>query len=161
MSYQCYQLVYHIRRTQVALTSLWFIPTLRRNIMAKRNRKAGSKKVDFKAAAAHDDTPVASAVNDATKLAAAVFEREAKPKTPATPQAKATAMGAGYARLAGRPSKQAVTAVFGKTGYALSWQNRAIKMGTTPEELCERFKANPEEVKTAWELLTAKKAATA
>jgi hypothetical protein len=33
--------------------------------------------------------------------------------------ASAVAKGAAYAVLAGRPSKQAVIAVFGKTGYAL------------------------------------------
>jgi hypothetical protein len=34
--------------------------------------------------------------------------------------ASATATGAKFAVLAGRPSKQAVTAVFGSSGYALS-----------------------------------------
>ena len=33
----------------------------------------------------------------------------------------AVAKGAAYAVLATRPSKQAVIAVFGKSGYALSW----------------------------------------
>src|SRR5262249_53773905 len=39
--------------------------------------------------------------------------------------ASAVAKGAAFSVLAGRPSKQAVTAVFGKAGYALSWIARA------------------------------------
>jgi hypothetical protein len=52
--------------------------------------------------------------------------------------ASAVAKGAGYAVLAGRPSKQAVTAVFGKSGYALSRVARAGRLVITPAELCER-----------------------
>ena len=69
--------------------------------------------------------------------------------------ASAVAKGAAYAVLAGRPSKQAVTAVFGKTGYALSWIARADRLGITPEELCERFKTDPNRVKKLWTDLTA------
>jgi hypothetical protein len=61
--------------------------------------------------------------------------------------ASAAAKGAGYAVLAGRPLKQAVVAVFGKTGYALSWLARADRLGITPEELCDRFKNDPNRVK--------------
>lgn len=60
-----------------------------------------------------------------------------------------------YAVLAGRPSQQAVTAVFGKTGYALSWVARAERLGLTPEELCDRFKMDPNRVKKQWAELTA------
>jgi hypothetical protein len=49
--------------------------------------------------------------------------------------ASAVAKGAGYVVLAGRPSKQAVTAVFGKT---LSRVARAGRLAITPAELCER-----------------------
>ena len=73
--------------------------------------------------------------------------------------ASAVAKGAAYAVLAGRPSKQAVTAVFGKTGYALSWIARAGRLGITPEELCERFKSDASRVKKLWAELTADKAA--
>jgi hypothetical protein len=52
--------------------------------------------------------------------------------------------------LAGRPSKQAVIAVFGKTAYALSWVARADCLATTPEELCDRFKTDPNRVKKLW-----------
>jgi hypothetical protein len=69
--------------------------------------------------------------------------------------ASAVAKGAAYAVLAGRPSKQAVTAVFGKTGYALSWTARADRLGITPEELCDRFKTDPNRVKRQWTELTA------
>ena len=65
------------------------------------------------------------------------------------------AKGAAYAVLAGRPSKQAVIAVFGKSGYALSWVARANRLGITPEELCERFKADSNRVKKLWAELAA------
>jgi hypothetical protein len=68
--------------------------------------------------------------------------------------ASAVAKGAAYAVLAGRPSKQAVTAVFGKTGYALSWVLRADCLGITPEGLCGRFKTDPNRVKKLWAELT-------
>ena len=71
--------------------------------------------------------------------------------------ASAVAKGAAYAVLAGRPSKQAVTAVFGKTGYALSWIARADRLGITPEELCERFKTDANKVKKLWAELAAEK----
>ena len=71
--------------------------------------------------------------------------------------ASAVAKGAAYAVLAGRPSKQAVTAVFGKTGYALSWVARADRLGITPEELCERFKTDSNRVKKLWTELTVEK----
>jgi hypothetical protein len=64
--------------------------------------------------------------------------------------ASAVAKGAAYSVLAGRPSKEAVTAVFGKTGYALSWLARADRLGITAEELCDRFKTDPNRVKKLW-----------
>lgn len=70
--------------------------------------------------------------------------------------ASAVAKGAAYAVLAGHPSKQAVTAVFGKAGYALSWIARAGRLGVTPEELCNRFKTDPDRLKKLWAGLTAK-----
>jgi hypothetical protein len=51
----------------------------------------------------------------------------------------------------------AVTAVFGKTGYALSWAARADRLGITPEELCDRFKTDPNRVKKLWAELTVEK----
>lgn len=71
--------------------------------------------------------------------------------------ASAVAKGAAYSVLAGRPSKQAVTAVFGKTGYALSWVVRAGRLGITPEELCYRFKTDSNRVKKLWAELTVEK----
>jgi hypothetical protein len=71
--------------------------------------------------------------------------------------ASAVAKGAAYAVLAGRPSKQAVTALFGKTGCALSWIARADRLGITPEELCDRFKTDANKVKKLWAELTAEK----
>jgi hypothetical protein len=64
--------------------------------------------------------------------------------------ASAAAKGTAYAVLSGRPSKQAVIAVFGKTGYALSWVARADRLGITSEELCDRFKTDPNKVKKLW-----------
>jgi hypothetical protein len=71
--------------------------------------------------------------------------------------ASAVAKGAAYSVLAGRPSKQSVTAVFGKTGYALSWLARADRLGITPEELCDRFKTDSNRVKKLWAELTVEK----
>jgi hypothetical protein len=48
-----------------------------------------------------------------------------------------------------------VTAVFGKTGYALSWIAMADRLGITPEELCDRFKTDANRVKKLWAELTA------
>ena len=71
--------------------------------------------------------------------------------------ASAVSTGAKLAVLAGRPSKHAVTVVFGSSGYALSWLARADRLGITPERLCAKFKADPDGVKADWAALTAKK----
>src|ERR1051326_4715912 len=92
-----------------------------------------------------------------TKMAQANDKPEAAaPKAPAK-NASAVQKGATYAVLAGRPSKQAVTAVFGKTGYSYSWVKRAELMNVTPENLCARFKADPQQVKADWASLLEKK----
>jgi hypothetical protein len=113
--------------------------------MAKKNRK---RNVDVKAAAAHDDTPVA------------VVERpqpqEIIPATVVTKKS-ATAAGASYHQLAGKPEKASVVYVFGKTGYGLSWVNRAVKLGIPPEELCEQFKDDPDGLKVRYATATANK----
>ena len=142
--------------------------------MARKNRK--TKVVDMKKAAAHDvETPEVklpakkrSEKSDwETRVrkyeeqgmtrsdAQAVVDAEDSHKLPAK-NASAVAKGAAYASIAGRPSKQAVTAVFGKTGYAMSWIGRAAKMGIPTEQLCEQFKVNPEQVKEQWAALSAK-----
>jgi len=56
-----------------------------------------------------------------------------------------------------------VTPVFGKTGYALSWVARADRLAITPEDLCDRFKTEPNRIKKPWAELTVvnEKAATA
>ena len=109
--------------------------------MANKSKKARKQKAavfDMKKAAANDqETPIE--VKRVRKSGSAV------------------AKGAAYAVLAGRPSKQAVTAVFGKTGYALSWVARAGRLGITPEELCDRFKTDPTRVKKLWAELIAEK----
>ena len=79
------------------------------------------------------------------------------PETSAPKPITATATGARYSVLAGRPSKQGVVAVFGNTGYSLSWVARAERLGITPEELCEKFKADPDGVKAQWGAVNAKK----
>lgn len=86
-------------------------------------------------------------VVDTKKLAG--NDKTRVPKPPAK-NASAVQKGATYAVLAGRPSKQAVTAVFGKSGYALSWVARAAKMNVTPKNLCARFKADAASVKADW-----------
>jgi len=109
--------------------------------MAKKTKKVRKRKpavVDVKKAAANDkETPI---------------EVKRVPKS-----GSAVAKGAAYSVLAGRPSMQAVSAVFGKTGYALSWVARAARMNVTPENLCARFKAEPERVKADWASLLEKK----
>lgn len=85
--------------------------------------------------------------------------KRAKPaKTRKKHAASAIATGAKLAALAGRPSKQAVTAAFGSSGYALSWLARAEHLGITPERLSAKFKADPGGLKADWAALTAKKA---
>jgi predicted alpha/beta hydrolase len=86
-------------------------------------------------------------------------KKQAKPaKARPKHAASAVATGAKLAALAGRPSKQAVTAVFGTSGYALSWLARAERLGITPVRLCTKFKSDPEGVKADWVALTAEKA---
>jgi hypothetical protein len=82
--------------------------------------------------------------------------RKAAPSNRKLPKRNASAVAkrAAYSVLAGRPSKQAVIAVFGKTGYALSWVVRADRLGITPEELCDRLKPDPNRVKMLWAELT-------
>jgi hypothetical protein len=88
----------------------------------------------------------------------AANDKETQIEVKRVPKSGSTvAKGAVYSVLAGRPSKQAVTAVFGKTGYALSWVARAARMNVTPENLCARFKAEPERVKGDWTSLLEKK----
>ena len=50
-----------------------------------------------------------------------------------------------------------MTAVFGKTEYALSWLARVDRLGITAEELCDRFKTDPNRVKKLWAELTVEK----
>ena len=142
--------------------------------MARKNRK--TKVVDVKKAAARDvETPEVklpakkrSEKSDwETRVrkyeeqgmtrsdAQAVVDAEDSHKLPAK-NASAVAKGAAYHVLAGRPSKPAVVACFGKTGYSLSWVSRAQKLGIQPEELCERFRTDAEAVKQSWAALSAK-----
>lgn len=53
--------------------------------------------------------------------------------------------------LAGKPTKDAVIAVFGKSGYSVSWVTRSKRLGISAEELCQKFRNNPNEVKKMWE----------
>jgi len=106
---------------------------LNRNLV---NKKAGARGrlLDLKKAAANDceEAPVAKLPSGNASL---------------------VAKGAAYHVLAGRPSKVAVIACFGKAGYALSWISRAERLGTTPQELCEQFRTNVAEVKQHWAAL--------
>lgn len=103
--------------------------------MAKKKSKRNS---DFKAAAANDDT------------AAPIKPKKSRAKS-------AVATGAQLHVLAGRPSKQAVIAVFGSVGYSYSWVTRAVKLGCSPEEITERFKTNPDQLANDWKAATEKK----
>ena len=120
--------------------------------MAKPSKNRTRKTVDVKAAAANDTQPVVEAPVAETPAATKVVP--AAPPAPKSP----TGLGAYYAGLAGRPSKPSVIYVFTKTGYALSWVQRAVRLGITPEELCEQFRTDAEGLKARWAALTAKKA---
>ena len=119
-----------------------------------RNKKA--KVTDVKAAAAHDEQPKV-VIENAMPIATAPNAPKVVP-TPTLPAKTMTAIksGAGFHKLAGSPSKAAVIAVFGKSGYAYSWITRAEKLGIPAEQLCEKFRADAESVKAAWEKATAK-----
>jgi hypothetical protein len=138
--------------------------------MAKKNRKIS----DVKLAQANDQQPEIAKGVDVVKVrrvrkdskrieAAAAGATEALAevkavvaKVKATPQAKATKAGAGFHVLAGRPSKQAVVAVFGPGGYAMSWASRAAILKVTPENLAARFVHQREQLKSDWAEATAK-----
>jgi hypothetical protein len=92
-----------------------------------------------------------------TPVATKEVPAASEPKAKKTPQAKATKTGAKYHVLAGRPSKHAVIAVFGKTGYGYSWVKRAELLNETPEDLTAMFATDPKRVKAAWEKLAADK----
>jgi hypothetical protein len=117
--------------------------------MAKKSKKT-SKVVDVKKAAANDKPEVQ--VEATTAPATAAVTAPVAKEVVIRKGDSAVQKGAKYAVMAGRPSKQAVTAVFGKAGYALSWIQRAEKMGVDPANLAARFKAEPQEVKVEWEL---------
>jgi len=131
--------------------------------MAKKSRKASKKIVDTKMAAANDTTLVgfataAPALANVTPRLTAEQIATQKPEPVRSERGTAVASGFAYNKLAGGPSKQAVIAVFGQSGYsAYSWVSRASKLGITPEELCEKFVADPKAVKVLWEAATAKK----
>jgi hypothetical protein len=66
----------------------------------------------------------------------------AAPATPATPSNPATRSEAAKAnikeglrlhQIAGRPTRQQLTQVFGQKGYLLTWPKRTEKFGITPE----------------------------
>jgi hypothetical protein len=131
--------------------------------MAKKVSKKSRKAVDVKSAAANDiqvEAPVMVkrlTPEDIIKQSEApVVPADVQPTAPVAPKNQAIASGAAYHVLAGRPSKPAVVACFGKSGYALSWVARAAKMNVTPEALCEKFKADPAGLKSEWEVASAK-----
>lgn len=133
--------------------------------MRKNTKSAATPAHDFKAAAANDREEVSAEIRAAEegtgKAKTAALRKAAEANTPKLPakNASATAKGAAYAVLAGRPSKDAVVAAFGKTGYALSWVARAERLGIAVEDLCQRFRDNAAQVKQQWAALTAQKEA--
>lgn len=52
-----------------------------------------------------------------------------------------------------RGVKQGVVAVFGKTGYGLSWVARAAKLDMTADDLTAIFATDPQRVKALWAAL--------
>src|SRR5260370_34867230 len=145
------------------MTSIWFIPRREHQIATKtkstrprKSRKSTKPVTETRAAPTEVSAtaPLVENTNLTPRLTPEQIIEHAEKETKPTP---ATATGARYSVLAGRPSKQGVIAAFGKTGYALSWVARAERLGITPEELCERFKSDSEGVKAAWSILSGKK----
>lgn len=125
----------------------------------KKARTKKPKVVDTKMAAAHDEQPVA--VVDSTTPSTTTGQKPnpveaVNVKLPAK-NASLTAKGAAYASLAGRPSKAQVISAFGTSGYALSWIERAKRLGVDPAELAAQFKADPAAVKALWDAHVAAK----
>lgn len=130
------------------LNSLWF---LRRTTMKnpRKSRKASKKVVDTKMVAANDKTPTPTPNITPRLTPETIINRSER--------GAAVASGFAYNKLAGKPSKQQVIAVFGQSGYAAySWVSRAAKLGITPEELCAKFVADPKAVKELWTKATTK-----
>ena len=63
----------------------------------------------------------------------------AKPATPSNPGTRSETAKANIKeglrlhQIAGRPTREQLTLVFGKSGYLLTWPNRTKKFGITPE----------------------------
>lgn len=119
--------------------------------MSKKERKARTPRKSRKAAKQTTDVKMLQANDRVT--ADQIVETAATVEKATTNSRNLSPVGKGayYAGLAGRPSKQAVIRVFGKTGYQLSWVARAVKLGIEPDQLCERFKTDPEGLKQEWE----------
>ena len=141
------------------MTSIWFIPGKEHQMAHKtkstrpRKLRKSTKPATETQAATTEISVVAPVIREPGLTPEQIIEEAEKETKPTS----ATATGARYSVLAGRPSKQGVIAAFGKTGYALSWVARAERLGITPEELCERFKTDSEGVKAAWAALSEKK----
>lgn len=113
----------------------------------KSARKSRKVVTDVKRAQANDIQP----------------EQAAAPKQKATALAEVKTLAANaspvqrgiyFNGLAGVKDKHAVIAVFGLGGYAAySWDKRAEKLGISTEELCTRFRNNPDLIKAAWAAL--------
>lgn len=123
----------------------------------KKNRSKYIDVIDVKMAAANDHTPLVIGSKSVADSVAKVVKDKTEVKPPAR-NASAVRKGATYHKMAGSPSKDAVVAVFGKTGYALSWIGRAERLGIGTEELCQQFRDDAALVKKSWDGLT--KAAT-
>jgi hypothetical protein len=94
----------------------------------------------FSPAEAPQPTPATPEVEIAVESQQSVAV--AAPATPATPSNPATRSDAAKAnikeglrlhQIAGRPTKQQLILVFGKTGYLLTWPKRTERFGITPE----------------------------
>jgi hypothetical protein len=124
--------------------------TIGRETAAQNIAEGTRQAVDFKAAAAND---VPTAAETTLPLTAEQIVKQPE----RSERGSAVASGFQYNKLAGKPTKQQVIAVFGQSGYsAYSWVSRAAKLGITPEELCEKFVADPKAVKELWQKVTIK-----
>jgi hypothetical protein len=93
------------------------------------------------------------AVEPQQAVATTASAAQATPTTPSNPGTRSEAAKANIKeglplhQIAGRPSKENLTLVFGKAGYLLTWPKRTEKFGITPETFQAALAAKMKETK--------------
>ena len=122
-------------------------PVTSRNAAIALNQEKALKPevaADYKTRAANDDTnaPAQAAAQTATKAPEATTKKAATPKppVPSTPAGDARKEGIRLFQLAGKPTKQDFTHVYGEMGAKWTWVARAKAVGlNTAEEAAAEF----------------------